>query len=82
MRDNTEFIFIKFLIKMMFDYAASHTNKVIVRTMQEKSFRNYMKHQMHFQICNKRRNERTNERKNRQQTAKVNQEFGKRLNKN
>ena len=32
---------------MIFDYAASDTNKLIVRTMQEKSFRNYMEHQMH-----------------------------------
>ena len=63
----------------MFDYAASDTNKVRVRTMQEKSFRNYMKH---LQICNIRRNERTNERKNRQETAKLNQEFDKKLNKN
>ena len=67
---------------MMFDYAASDTNKVIVRTMQEKSFSNNMKHQMHYQICMKRRNERTSERKNRQETAKLNQEFDKKLNKN
>ena len=48
MRDRTELMFINFLIKMMFDYAASDTNKVRVRTMQEKSFSKYMKHQMHF----------------------------------